>query len=161
MDFDLACPICQTTKFTITQPNGSPVGDMHCPRCRRHFSNTGAAVDLTLTSGVPPGAYEQRSWAGTELFRSPLVSLAYERGWRQSFAWAGFPGVDKEADIAMTYLAPAYGDVVVDMSCGSGLFSRKFLGSGRFKGVIAADFSESMVQEARSFFDQDRGIDSR
>ena len=24
--------------------------------------------------------------------RNPLVSLAYEKGWRQSFAWAGFPG---------------------------------------------------------------------
>ena len=24
--------------------------------------------------------------------RNPLVSLAYEKGWRQSFGWAGFPG---------------------------------------------------------------------
>ena len=29
---------------------------------------------------------------------------------------------------------------LVDMSCGSGLFSRRFLKSGRFAGVIAADF---------------------
>jgi hypothetical protein len=25
--------------------------------------------------------------------RNPLVSYVYERGWRQGFAWAGFPGM--------------------------------------------------------------------
>lgn len=38
---------------------------------------------------------------------------------------SGFPGVDKEFDMAMDYLHPAYGSVLVDMSCGSGLFSRR------------------------------------
>lgn len=28
--------------------------------------------------------------------RNPLVSFVYERGWRQGFAQAGFPGVDQE-----------------------------------------------------------------
>ena len=45
----------------------------------------------------------------------------------------------------MGYLAPAAGRVLVDMSCGSGLFSRRFAASGRFAGVVAADFSESML----------------
>ncbi len=43
--------------------------------------------------------YKQREWGGTELFRSPLISFAYERGWRQGFALAGFPGVDKEYEM--------------------------------------------------------------
>ena len=99
--------------------------------------------------------YQQRNWGGVEIFRNPLVSLAYERGWRQGFAWAGFPGVDKETEMALEYLKPAYNDVIVDMSCGSGLFARRFLSSGRFAGVIAADFSESMIREARQYFDQE------
>ena len=53
---------------------------------------------------------------------------------------AGFPGVDKEFELAMDYLRPAQGEVLVDMSCGSGLFTRRFLASNRFAGVIAADF---------------------
>lgn len=53
---------------------------------------------------------------------------------------AGFPGVDKEYELAMDYLQPAQGEVLVDMSCGSGLFTRRFLASKRFAGVIAADF---------------------
>lgn len=53
------------------------------------------------------------------------------------------------------YLQPAYGDVIVDMSCGSGLFTRKFARSGAFSGVIGADFSESMLDQARQFLQQD------
>ena len=50
----------------------------------------------------------------------------------------------------MGYLLPATaGKVVVDISCGSGLFARRFAASGRFAGVVAADFSESMLTQVR------------
>lgn len=200
-----------------------------------------------MASGARPEVYEQRAWRGTEMFRSPLVSFAYERGWRQGFAWAGFPGgwpsgwgrewgrgrvgyartgarkahlnllarhllchssvmyqlgmsyrthtarptspthqhphphtkekdggdhqqtppapnrsgVDREFELAMEYLLPAQGGVVVDMSCGSGLFSRRFAASGRFAGVVAADFSESMLGQARQYFTEDASLDPR
>lgn len=60
-----------------------------------------------------------------DLFTSPQVSFAYERGWRQGFASAGFPGPDKEAEMAMEYFAPPIAqaegsNVVVDMSCATG-----------------------------------------
>ena len=47
------------------------------------------------------------------------------------------------------------------MSCGSGLFSRRFARSGKFNAVIAADFSESMLGQARTFFEADNTIDPR
>jgi hypothetical protein len=84
--------------------------------------------------------YEQKQWQGTELFRQPLVSFIYERGWRQNFAGAGFPGPEKEFDQAMQYLAPAEGGILVDASCGTGLFTRLFARSQRYKGVVALDF---------------------
>jgi hypothetical protein len=61
-----------------------------------------------------------------DLFTSPAVSFAYERGWRQGFAAAGFPGADEECLLAMEYFAPVVADVgadqsvVVDMSCATG-----------------------------------------
>lgn len=59
-----------------------------------------------------------------DLFTSPAVSFAYERGWRQGFQQAGFPGPDKEAEMAMEYFAPVVdqtdSSVVVDMSCATG-----------------------------------------
>jgi len=47
------------------------------------------------------------------------------------------------------------------MSCGSGLFSRRFARSGRFDLVIAADFSESMLNQTKLFFEEDKTIDPR
>ena len=38
-----------------------------------------------------------------DLFTSPSVSFAYERGWRQGFAAAGFPGADKEYEMVCVY----------------------------------------------------------
>ena len=70
-----------------------------------------------------------------DLFTSPAVSYAYERGWRQGFAQAGFPGPDREFEMAKEYFAPAVvpdggssststtssrAVVVVDMSCATG-----------------------------------------
>lgn len=47
------------------------------------------------------------------------------------------------------------------MSCGSGLFSRRFVKSGKFRGVIAADFSESMLTQAKQYFEQNAALDPR
>ena len=60
-----------------------------------------------------------------DLFTSSTVSFAYERGWRQGFAQAGFPGADREFEMAREYFAPAVATaasngVVVDMSCATG-----------------------------------------
>jgi SAM-dependent methyltransferase len=88
-----------------------------------------------------------------------MVSLAYERGWRQGFAWAGFPGVEEEFRYAMEYLRPQYGQMLVDVSCGSGLFSRRFAKSGEFSSVIASDFSESMLSQTYDYLQDDMAVD--
>jgi hypothetical protein len=56
-----------------------------------------------------------------DLFTSPAVSFAYERGWRQGFAAAGFPGADTEYELVRDYFRPLNDkSVVVDMSCATG-----------------------------------------
>jgi len=104
-------------------------------------------------------SYQKQPWLGTTTFESPIVSFVYERGWRQGFSWAGFPGVEKEFSMAMDFLRGAQGEVLVDMSCGSGLFTRKFAASGKFPLVVAADFSENMLRQTRSFLREDRSVD--
>ncbi|KAL7484875.1 hypothetical protein ACHAW6_010487 [Cyclotella cf. meneghiniana] len=95
-----------------------------------------------------------------DLFTSPSVSFAYERGWRQGFAAAGFPGPDKEFEMARDYFAPvmeklremsngAQRGTVVDMSCATGLFTRRFAKSNEYSRVIGCDYSDSMLREAR------------
>ena len=60
-----------------------------------------------------------------DLFTSPAVSYAYERGWRQGFAAAGFPGADEEFKMVQEFFEPAtqgvQNSVVVDMSCATGM----------------------------------------
>lgn len=137
----LCCPIC-FTPF-------SGAGNLTCARCGRRFEAVAGApniVDLTIN----------RSLTGpqsVELFKNPLISSIYQRGWRQGFAWAGFPGVDKEAAKALEVLCERAGTkprVLVDLSCGSGLFTKKFVDSGKFERVVAVDFSRSMLEETRN-----------
>jgi len=97
-----------------------------------------------------------------DLFTSPFVSFAYERGWRNSFAAAGFPGIDQEAELVRDYFRPAVAsnsnNVVVDMSCATGLFTRKLVKSKEYKRVIGCDYSESMLLEARRRLMSERNI---
>ena len=106
-----------------------------------------------------------------DLFTSPQVSFAYERGWRQGFAAAGFPGPDKEFELANEYFAPSIdrkrkegntnkNDVLIDMSCATGLFSRRFVKSKLYSRVIACDYSDSMLTEARRRIQADPEIAS-
>ncbi|KOO30692.1 s-adenosylmethionine-dependent methyltransferase [Chrysochromulina tobinii] len=83
----------------------------------------------------------------TGLFRSPLTAFLYERGWRQNFKAAGFPGIDVEFNEVQRWFRPAAGGVVVDMSCGSGLMTRRLVKSSVYGRVLALDYSEAMLQE--------------
>ena len=49
----------------------------------------------------------------------------------------------------------------MDLSCGSGLFSRRFIKSGLFQGVIVSDFSENMLKQSSQFINEDPAIDPR
>lgn len=109
---------------------------------------------------IPPPLRSVLSFAGIDdsyipmrdLFTSPTVSYAYERGWRQGFAQAGFPGAEREFMMATEYFAPALqgeDSVVVDMSCATGLFTRRFAAKDTYARVLGCDYSESMLTECR------------
>jgi len=84
-----------------------------------------------------------------ELFRTPLLSFLYERGWRDGFKQAGFPGIEKEFEMVMDFFAEAReaNGTVIDLSCGSGLMVRRIAKSEAFGKVVAVDFSENMLKE--------------
>nr|GMC56438.1 uncharacterized methyltransferase At1g78140, chloroplastic [Ipomoea batatas] len=95
----LACPICYDA-FTWNGDPGLSLSSMaqsslECSTCRKKYSGNETHVDLTIAGGG--NAYGEALAASTEIFRLPLVSFLYERGWRQSFSlWGGFPGPEKE-----------------------------------------------------------------
>eukprot|EP01018_Ginkgo_biloba_P015496 Gb_36218 [translate_table: standard] len=60
--------------------------------------------------------------------------------------------------MAQEYLKPAAGGLLVDASCGSGLFSRRFAKCGIYSGVVALDFSENMLRQCYEFIKQDKAV---
>lgn len=60
--------------------------------------------------------------------------------------------------MAQEYFKPAEGGLLVDVSCGSGLFSRRFAKSGAYSGVIALDFSENMLRQCYDFMKSDASV---
>jgi len=102
----------------------------------------------------------QEAWntrVQTGLFRSPWTAFLYERGWRDNFKRAGFPGIEKEFLEVSDFFAPvATNGVVVDMSCGSGLMTRRLVRSGAYRRVFALDYSEAMLAETAQRVRQER-----
>ncbi|KAK1431276.1 hypothetical protein QVD17_07732 [Tagetes erecta] len=153
----LACPICHDMLVWNGDPvfsvDSTPMSSLKCTTCKKAYSGnqTQTHLDLTLTNQYMPPS--------SELFRLPLVSFLYERGWRQAFSiWGGFPGPEKEFEMMKDYLKPAIGGSIIDASCASGLFSRLFAKTGLFSLVVALDFSESMLNQCYDFIKQDQNI---
>lgn len=150
----LSCPICYEPLIWNSQPGLSLEAlarcSLQCHKCRKLYSGNESHIDLTVTGGGK--VYGESMAASTEIFRLPLVSFLYERGWRQSFSFlGGFPGPEKEFELIKTYVKPVLGGNIIDASCGSGMFSRLFAKSGLFSLVVGLDFSETMLEQCYEF----------
>merc|ERR1711871_1439176 len=118
-------------------------------------------ASVSDTASVSDNNYDDDEYIPMrDLFTSPFVPFLYERGWRQGFANAGFPGVDEEYKMVKSYFEDNKGkkDVVVDMSCGSGLMTRKFYfdKTSGIERLLACDFSDSMLLETRNRIERTR-----
>ncbi|KAI3762187.1 hypothetical protein L1987_52611 [Smallanthus sonchifolius] len=157
----LACPICYDMLTWSDDPvfsvDFTPRSILECSICKKAYSGNETHLDLTITSGSKKsGGYMP---ASSEIFRLPLVSYLYERGWRQGFSiWGGFPGPEKEFEMMKDYLKPVIGGSIIDASCASGPFSRLFAKSGLFSLVVALDFSETMLKQCFDFIKQENNI---
>ena len=48
--------------------------------------------------------------------------------------------------------------MIVDLSCGSGLFARRFANSNKYKHVVAVDYSENMLKQCKEFCSSEGGV---
>ncbi|KAI3978519.1 hypothetical protein MKX01_015694 [Papaver californicum] len=156
----LACPVCynqlKQRDGYVSMVESTTSSSFQCATCKKAYFNNGTYLDLTVSIGAKQ--YTESKPVSTEVFRTPLVSFLYERGWRQNFVWGGFPGPDKEFEMAKKYLKPTLGGNIIDASCGSGLFSRRFAKSGLFSLVVALDFSENMLRQCSDFVKQEKSF---
>ncbi|KAL4311996.1 hypothetical protein GQ457_01G011600 [Hibiscus cannabinus] len=156
----LACPICYDP---LNRDGNSPLyvgstsgSKLQCNTCKKAYFGNETHLDLVATSGFKQ--YDESMPLATEIFRSPMISFLYERGWRQNFIFGGFPGPEKEFNLAKDYLKPVFGGNIVDASCGSGMFSRLFAKSGLFSQVIALDYSGNMLRQCYEFIEKEENF---
>ncbi|GJP42825.1 hypothetical protein CLOM_g2347 [Closterium sp. NIES-68] len=157
----LACPVCLRAlhvsfagKHRAFSMQSAPSARLQCEPCRRTYSARTGFADLVLTAGVTQYV-EPPLPSRSETFKNPLVSFAYERGWRQSFAGFGFPGPDEEFLMAQRLFNAQKGGLLVDLSCGSGLFTRRFAASQDWSHVVAADLSPAMLEQTAQYIRDD------
>lgn len=115
-------------------------------------------IDFTIKTETdrPLWSLTTRELIGSRFFQNPLISSIYERGYRQNFERAGFPGPQKEFEEALTFFMKANATgILMDLSCGSGFMSRKFVGSDKFQRIISADLSPTMLRETKFRFKQE------
>jgi ubiquinone/menaquinone biosynthesis C-methylase UbiE len=85
------------------------------------------------------------------VFETSQVSTLYEDyGWRDSFARAGFPGPDAELETALSFMGSSACGIVVDMSCATGIFTRRLANTRLFDAILAMDISETMLAQCAS-----------
>ncbi|KAM5574281.1 putative methyltransferase [Rosa sericea] len=153
----LSCPVCYEPLIRkgppglIMQAIGRSSFD--CKKCYKSYSSEHTYLDLTVTAGLKK--YVEVKPVGTELFRRSFMSFIYEKGYRQYFRRYGFPGPDEEFKMAQDYFKSTEGGVLVDVSCGSGLFAIRFAKSGTYSGVVALDFSENMLLQCYDYLMRD------
>jgi ubiquinone/menaquinone biosynthesis C-methylase UbiE len=84
-----------------------------------------------------------------DLMTSRLVPAIYERYWRPALArvvkGVTGPGMDEEARIARLLLGLGEGDVILDVACGPGNFSRQFASRVGDGLVVGIDASRTML----------------
>ncbi|KAK1441585.1 hypothetical protein QVD17_07594 [Tagetes erecta] len=156
----LACSICYDMLTWNDDPifsvDCTPKFTLKCSTCNKTYNGNETHLDLTLSGSNKSGGQMP---ASSEIFRLPLVSFLYERGWRQGFSiWGGFPGPKKEFEMMKDYLKPVIGGRIIDASCGSGMFSRLFAKSGLFSLVVGLDFSETMLKQSYDFIKREENM---
>jgi ubiquinone/menaquinone biosynthesis C-methylase UbiE len=117
------------------------------PAQRRRAEDRGGYLDLL------PGGELEPTGIAPALMHVGAVSRIYERWWRPAFgrvAKGAFgPSMDDEAQLAEQLMEVLPGDVVLDVACGPGNFSRRFARSVDPDGlVVGLDGSRVMLDRA-------------
>ena len=99
--------------------------------------------------------------ATQDLMTSRLVPTVYERYWRPALGRVAKgitgPGMDEEVRIARLLMGLSPGDVVLDVACGPGNFSREFARAVGDSGlVVGIDASRTMLDRGASDLERSR-----
>jgi len=139
----ILCPTCGTGQLTVESKS---TGEIHCADCVTSFPVVDGVIDLL------PVSSRRRSLSQAVMEWEPFVHI-YEGKWFRK--GPGFPLIsgisfDKEYEI-ITQAAKLEGDeILLDLGCGSGIYSRLLSKSLSDGIVVGLDLSVPFLNYARS-----------
>ena len=142
---ELACPNCLGA---LTSAGERSPMDLACARCDVVYRADAGFLDFI---GMREHGSSAGQGLGPRLMHSRALATVYEKLWRPFFvavASGGRPDYAAELEQVLTWLEPAAGGVVVDLSCGPGFTGRRLAHSDLFTRVYGLDWSVAMLQRA-------------
>lgn len=86
-----------------------------------------------------------------QIFTSPIIPFIYERLLPPLWsAGLRIGGVEQEYLEAASFIGGSGQGVLADVSCGTGFVAKRFASSGKFRAVVALDYSREMLEEMRA-----------
>jgi ubiquinone/menaquinone biosynthesis C-methylase UbiE len=140
---DIVCPACK--KGRLAGPDGADE-ESSCARCKASFPKRNGVIDLIRE---PPG---RRKISQALMEWRPLIKI-YESGyWRKSSLFARRTGIkfDDEYNKVATALNLSGNEVLLDLACGPGIYSRPFARLLKSGHVVGLDLSAPMLDYAAS-----------
>lgn len=145
----IICPACRKGRLAAEAD-----GKVQCDRCHAAFNLNNRVVDLLPDFDYKPSrGQELMEWA-------PLTEMYESRWWRKSGLFTLMTGIsfDDEYEMIVGALKLSGDELLLDLACGPGIFSRplaRLLDRGR---VVGLDLSEPMLNYAgRKARDQEIG----
>ncbi|MDY6897086.1 MAG: class I SAM-dependent methyltransferase [Cyanobacteriota bacterium] len=136
----IKCPVCNN-KITGTELKG-------CSCCEQlnHKIDKPEEGSYTFIDCHPNLSQDKPEGLITQLFNNSVFPWFYENIlptiWKMGLR--GFGGIERESQEVLEFFGQDL-QVVMDLSCGTGIMTRNLISSKFYKFVIALDYSESML----------------
>lgn len=145
----ICCPRCKKDLLACTGYCGAGSGTgstpyYMCPGCGLKYPVVDGVVDFL------PGNNREKTLAQRLMESEPIVAIYESRWWRASKLFALFTKISLDNEISLIKSVVDFGptDVVLDLACGSGIYTRDFAGEIPKGEVIGLDLSWPMLRYA-------------
>ncbi len=139
----ILCPTCKKDQLTLESATDSEV---HCADCSISFPVKDGVIDLL------PGSNQKRSLSQALMEWKPLIRIYESRLWRRSLLFTLRTGIsfEREYEVIAEAAKLEGNEILLDLACGPGIYSRPFARRLSRGCVVGLDLSVPMLDYASS-----------
>jgi ubiquinone/menaquinone biosynthesis C-methylase UbiE len=145
----ICCPLCKGDLKTNTQKGqqwSSKDGSVfyHCAECNQQYPLVGSIVDF-----LPPNP-KKKSLTQQMMESKPFVHRYEGKSWRESQLFTAYAGISfkKEMELIKEIAHLNDDDTVLDLACGTGLYTRNLAKESAKRKIVGLDISWPMLRYA-------------